>query len=126
MQPIILLLENTEMKLLRNIQNALIYAVTAIKNRYPCKIDTFHLFTKSKPTEIEYRVLNRFDARTSSIHDIVLNNSLLEKFHPSDALKLGVILAGDMLFKDNGSITYEELHEKYKLFCAEILGTEEK
>ncbi len=114
------------MKLLRNIQNALIYSVTAIKNRYPCKIDTFHLFAESKPTEIEYRVLNRFDVRIHNIHDIVLNNSLLEKFHPSDALKLGVILAGDMLFKDNESMTYEELHEKYKAFCAEILGAEEK
>ena len=124
--PITIFLEKKEMKLLNNLKDGFIYAITAIKNRYPCKIDTVHFFNEKRPTEIEYRVLNRLDVRTSNVHEIILNDSLLEKFHPADALKLGVVLVGDVLFQDRKCMTHEDLHEKYKSFCTEILGAERK
>jgi hypothetical protein len=114
------------MKLFKRVNNFFSYASASIKNRYPCKIEEIlYLYDLTQDTQIQYRVLTRFDVRIQTIQEILLDPLLIEKFHPSDGARFGFIAAADLLLKKrspNATIQVNELLKEYKavgdkMFC---------
>ncbi|MBA2650118.1 MAG: hypothetical protein H0U75_11125 [Legionella sp.] len=88
------------------------YSLESIKNRYPCKM----IFVKNivdfdKKTEIQYIAASKVNIRTSSVQDILDDPLLIEKFHPTDGVKLGFLACGEIFFKNN--ITMDESKKLY-------------
>ena len=76
------------------------YSIESVRNRYPCKIVSFHHITdESKPCKVTYRYVTRLNLRTSTFKDLLDDKLLIEKFHPTECIKLGFISAGEILFK---------------------------
>lgn len=92
------------------------YSIASIKNRYPCKIIGIKQNNNSSnvKNEIVYQAVNKINIRKSTAKDIISDSMLIEKFHPTDGVKLGFISAGEILF-DDPALTLDEikiLHRK--------------
>jgi len=97
---------------LNKIMNKYHYAVESIKNRYPCKIieiSNINVFDKS--TAIKYQAASKLHIRTATAQDILKDPLLVEKFHPTDGVKLGFIACGEILLNDN--VTIEQARKFY-------------
>lgn len=89
----------------RKLINKCYYAIESIKNRYPCKIiDVKNLDNFNIPTEIKYLAATKLNIRTATTQSILDDPLLVEKFHPTDGVKLGFLACGEILLKDNISI----------------------
>lgn len=100
--------------LFKKLINRYHYSMESIKNRYPCKIiGVKNLSDFSKPTEIQFLAATKINVRTSTTQAILDDPLLVEKFHPTDGVKLGFLACGEILLKENSSI--EEARRLYLL-----------
>ena len=78
--------------------NSIYYYFATHRNQYYCKLIGEKLNPQEKSnTIILYRLLGKRDIFEISIRELLDNRDLLEKFHPTEAVKLGAIAMGDML-----------------------------
>ncbi len=68
-----------------------------INNKYLCKLVGIEN-KKNNDTLITFTVLGRRDGHEKLLSALVKDNSLIGKFHPSDALMFGFIYFGDIYF----------------------------
>lgn len=64
-------------------------------NKFPCKLVGGFQCDKASNTTICYTILGRRDGYECKLADIVKSSSMLEKFHPTEAVKFGFIFAGE-------------------------------
>lgn len=100
-------------KTIEKLKNKFHYSIESIKNRYPCKIIKVkdHL-DKLKTTKITYQAVNRLNLRKSCIDEILNDPMIVEKFHPTDAVKLGFLAAGEILLKNKKTLS--EIQQEYE------------
>ncbi len=95
------------------------YSIESIKNRYPCKvIDIKKSNDFSTPTEIKYLAATKINIRTATAQAILDDPLLVEKFHPTDGVKLGFLACGEILLKEN--ISLEEARRLYKVITNQM------
>ncbi len=96
------------------------YAIESIKNRYPCKIIAVSDVDKhDKCAKIKYQAVTKINIRTSTAKDILDDPLLVEKFHPTDGVKLGFLACGEILLKECTSI--DEARMKFQTIINEML-----
>jgi len=87
------------MKGIIELKNRLYYKHANMRNRYPCKIikiknhDNF-----TNKTCITFQAVNKLNIISESIDSILDDPLLVEKFHPNDAIKLGLLAMGQIAF----------------------------
>jgi len=90
------------------------YSLASIRNRYPCKIVNIKQSeNESLKNKILYQAVNKVNIRSSTTKDIISDSMLVEKFHPTDCVKLGFISAGEILFGDS-ALTLDEIKNLHK------------
>lgn len=100
-------------KFINNIKNRLDYSIESIKNRYPCKIIKISWIDNSEENStVTYRAVTKLNIRQSSPKEILDDPLLIEKFHPTDCVKLSFLAAGEILLKKVNNL--EEAKELYK------------
>ena len=105
---------------IEKIKNKFYYTAESIKNRYPCKIITVKNYLDlKKPTKITYQAVTRFNLRESPIDDILNDLMIIEKFHPTDGVKLGFLAAGEILLKSGKSL--DEIQAQYEKIASSML-----
>ncbi len=98
--------------LFKKLINRYHYSLESIKNRYPCKIiDVKNLDDFSALTEIKYLAATKINIRTATAQSILDDPLLVEKFHPTDGVKLGFLACGEILLKED--ISLEEARKLY-------------
>lgn len=98
------------------------YKMMSVQNRYPCMlIGEKHLYD-CKTTIIQYVVKSKRDVVYEINIDELLNDPLLiEKFHPTQAVKIGCIAMGNILY----STPETEIKQKYEHIMENMLNTSE-
>ncbi len=110
-------------KFVSGIINRYYYAFESIKNRYPCRIlRILDLEDLNKTTKIKYQAVTKINICTASIKDVLEDPMLVEKFHPTDAIKLGFLACGEVLLRDCKTI--EEVRQRFKKISQEMLPNE--
>lgn len=91
--------------LLDRLKNRFYYSVESIKNRYPCKIvkvkDEANF---DKGTQITYQAVSKLNLREVPLKELIDDSMLIEKFHPTDCIKLGFLCAADILIKKSSNL----------------------
>ena len=101
------------MSIVRNIKNHFYYALASIKNRYPCKIIKVKDAAQfDKPAVITYRAVTKYNLRKCNAEELLEDQVLIEKFHPTDGVKLGFLAAGEILLKQKNS-SIKDIRNKY-------------
>ncbi len=107
-------------KFLARLKNKFYYASDSIKNRYPCRIIKVNNYLDfDKNTKIIYKAVTRFNIRESRIDEILDDPMIVEKFHPTDCVKLGFLAACDILLKNNDEI--EIIRKNYEKIAKSML-----
>jgi hypothetical protein len=84
----------------------------SIRNRYPCKIiGVANLNDFSKKTSITYQAATKINIRTSLTKDVLDDPLLVEKFHPTDCIRLSFLAFGELIL--SGELSIEEAKERY-------------
>ena len=86
------------------LKNKFCYSIESIKNRYPCKlikVKNHDIFDKK--TIVTYQAVSRFNLREATLENILNDPMIVEKFHPTEAVKLGFLSAGEILLKNDKS-----------------------
>lgn len=97
---------------LSKISNRYHYAMESIRNRYPCKIvGVTNIDTFEKKTKVTFQAATKNNIRTSLVKDIIEDPLLVEKFHPTDSIRLSFVAFGELILSDTLSI--EEARERY-------------
>ena len=97
---------------LLKIANRYHYTMESIRNRYPCKIISVeNLSDFSKKSIIRYQAAVKLNVCSSPVKNILDDPLLIEKFHPTDGVRLGFLSFGELILKDGISI--EEAKELY-------------
>ena len=92
----------------------------SIKNRYPCKIIAVtDAKVYDKIAKVKYQAATKINIRISPVKDILDDPLLVEKFHPTDGVKLGFLACGELLLKDCSSI--DEAKEKFQKIIHQML-----
>lgn len=100
-------------KMFDYVKNKSIYFLESIKNRFPCRLVKIqHLIEMDKKIIITYQAATKLNIRKTNIRDLMEDNLLIEKFHPTDCIKLGFLAASEILLKESRS--FEEAKENYK------------
>ena len=98
--------------MLRKLINRYHYSIESIKNRYPCKIIQIKKINDfSAPTEVQFLAATKINVRTATAQAILDDPLLVEKFHPTDGVKLGFLACGEILLKENASL--DEVRQLY-------------
>ena len=74
------------------------------KNKYPCRLVGENTENKTNGTTIIFTVLGKRDGYKKLLSDLISNKDLLNKFHPTEAVKFGFIYMGDTLFEHTNQI----------------------
>jgi hypothetical protein len=100
-------------KVIERIKNYFYYMGDSIKNRYPCRIVKIkgHL-TWMENTSITYQAGSKFNLRELRIDEILEDQMIVEKFHPTDCVKLGFLSASEILLKNEKTI--HEIRRDYE------------
>ncbi len=99
--------------LLRKVKNKFTYSVESIRNRYPCKLIKIKNHTDfDRKTLVTYRAVTRFNLRELTLEEILNDQMIVEKLHPTDAVKLGFLSAAEIFLKNDKSIT--EIKQDYQ------------
>lgn len=69
-----------------------------IKNKYPCKLVGTKKTRNTHETIIIFTILGKREGYNITLNEIISNKELLEKFHPTEAVKFGFISLGDVFF----------------------------
>ena len=104
---------------LSNAVNSFYYYTAARANRYPCKLVGEKLTDDAKTTHIIYRIVGKKGIHEISIPDLLDDEKLLARFHPTEAVKFGAIAVGDVLF----NIPEEEKIKKIKMMKRKMLSS---
>jgi len=72
-----------------------------IKNTYPFKLVGGKSNNNGINTTITYTILGKREGHEKKLHELVNNIELIEKFHPTEAIKFGFIALGDSLFSSS-------------------------
>lgn len=70
------------------------------KNKYSFRLVGGRFNKETYNTTITYTILGKRNGHEKSLHDLIGNNELIEKFHPTEAVKFGFISSGDALFSN--------------------------
>lgn len=98
--------------IIRKIISKYYYSLESIKNRYPCKIIAVKNIDKfDAPVDIKFIAATKINIRKLQVQEILSDPLLIEKFHPTDSVKLGFLACGEILLKDN--MTIEEARKLY-------------
>jgi hypothetical protein len=101
------------MSIFGKVKDKIIYSFESIKNRYPCRIIKIkNLVDFDKSTLVTYQAVTRFNLRELKLESILDNPMLIEKFHPTDAVKLGFLSAAEILLKNDK--TFDEMKLDYQ------------
>ena len=107
-------------KIISGIKDRYYYAIESIKNRYPCKIIAIsNIAHHDKPAEIKYQAVTKINVRSSTAKEILNDPLLVEKFHPTDGVKLGFLACGEILLKECATI--EDARNKFQLIMHRML-----
>ncbi|HSW68655.1 MAG TPA: hypothetical protein VLI69_00675 [Gammaproteobacteria bacterium] len=68
------------------------------ENKYPCKLVASKTTHKKNCTTIVFTILGKREGHEKSLSSLLADNELLEKFHPTEAIKFGFIDFGDSKF----------------------------
>lgn len=82
--------------MIENIINWIKNVFSSDELRYSCVL-VGEKYNDKNETIIVYRIRNRPDVYETSLEELVTSPWIIEKFHPTDALKLGIIVCGDIL-----------------------------
>ena len=104
--------------IISNIKDRFYYTLESIKNRYPCKIIKIKNIENLGEARIIYRAVTKYNIRECSAKDIIDDPLLLEKFHPTDCIKLSFLAAGEILLKKVNSL--DEAKDLYKKIISEM------
>lgn len=89
------------------------YKIESIKNRYPCKIVNIqNLGCSEKEPNIIYCAGSKINIRESTAKEILDDPLLIEKFHPTDGVKLGFIAFGQLILKEKNDDAQINLYKK--------------
>lgn len=89
----------------KRIINRYYYSLESIKNRYPCKIiNVKNIRCFDKQTEVQFIAASKVNVRLATPQDILNDALLVEKFHPTDGVKLGFLACGELLLRQNLSL----------------------
>lgn len=69
-----------------------------IKNTYTCKLVGAKQGHENSETIIIYTILGKREGYEKTLRELIINKELIEKFHPTEAIKFGFISLGDILF----------------------------
>ena len=69
------------------------------RNHYPYKLIGERISTDHLNTIVLYRILGKKGIFEIKLDELLRDPKFLEKFHPMDAVKFGVITLSDVLFK---------------------------
>ncbi|OGT31566.1 MAG: hypothetical protein A3E87_00240 [Gammaproteobacteria bacterium RIFCSPHIGHO2_12_FULL_35_23] len=99
--------------LFNKLKDRLYYSAESIKNRYPCRIIRIkNELVMNKTTHIIYQAVTKLNLRELALKELVNDPLLIEKFHPTDCIKLGFLSAGELLIKNATNL--EEARENYR------------
>lgn len=108
------------MNILRKVKNKFTYSMESIKNRYPCKLIKIKNHTNfDQTTLVTYRAVTRFNLRELTLEEILNDPMIIEKFHPTDAVKIGFMSAAEIFLKNDKSIT--EIRQDYQKIVTNML-----
>lgn len=91
------------------------YHISSLRNYYPCKLVGEIEVDGENKTLIRYRTLGKRDTYTIPIQELLEDRDLIEKFHPTEAIKFGAIAMGDILLslpEDKRQQKFEEIKQK--------------
>lgn len=96
------------------------YSMLSLRNRYPCLlVGEKHLYDK-QTTIIQYVIKSkRNTVYEISIEELLNDPLLIEKFHPTQAVKIGCIAMGDILY----TIPEDQQRQKYQAIMSNMLKT---
>lgn len=97
-------------QLCERIKNTYYYAIESVRNRYPCKIIKVTFADEMTPAKIKYMAASKINIRETTTNDILDDPLLVEKFHPTDGVKLGFLAFGEIILNQNNSIEYAKEH----------------
>lgn len=107
--------------LFKRIINTYHYKLESIKNRYPCKIiDVINIDSTTEETLIKYIAASKINIRESTAKEILDDPLLIEKFHPTDGVKLGFIAFGQTILNNNDSL--DESRKNYKKIARNLFN----
>lgn len=91
------------------------YHYLSIKNRYPCRVVGERVDPKNRGTVVIYKVLPKKEEFEINLRDLLDQPLLIEKFHPTEAIRLGFMAFGDLFFnqtKEKAFTEYQNIIEK--------------
>ena len=97
------------------------YMFASIKNRFPCRIIGEKNIYEKRDTTIIYNILTKITPYEITVKKLLNDPLLLEKFSSQDAVKLGFIACGDIMF----NLPENERLEKYREITQKMLNKEE-
>ena len=86
------------------------YHFLSIKNRYPCRITAERIDPLTQETNVVYRVSPRRDEFEIKLKSLLDQPLLIEKFHPTETIRLGFMAFGDIFFNQSK----EDAHKQYQ------------
>ena len=108
-------------KMVEKLKNKFYYSIDSIRNRYPCKlIKIKNHYDINKKTMITYQAVNRLNVRESTLENILNDAMIIEKFHPTEAVKIGFLSAGEILLKSGKS--FEEVRSNYEKIISHMFS----
>lgn len=113
------------LKFMKKMVNRYHYSIASIKNRYPCKIIKIKdICDLSKSPSITYQAVTKLNICKKTVKEILDDPVLVEKFHPTDAVKFGFIAFGDILLNEGSTI--EESRVIFKKIAKEMFSDLER
>lgn len=109
------------MNVLGKVKNRFSYFVESIRNRYPCKlIKVKNHLDFDRKTLVIYQAVTRFNLRELGLEEILNNPMIIEKFHPTDAVKIGFLSAAEILLKNDKTLA--EIKSDYEKIAANMFS----
>lgn len=106
-----------------NLTGKIQYWAALKRNVYHCKLVGEKQNNKDKyNTIILYRFIGKRDIFEIAIKDLLENRELLEKFHPTEAIKFGAIAMGDTLFREDPQAIKQRFDEIKKKMLESTKG----
>lgn len=90
------------------------YHYLSIKNRYPCRVVGERINSKTQETIVIYKVSPRKEEFEINLKDLLDQPLLIEKFHPTEAIRLGFMAFGDIFFNQPKEFAYEKYQTMVK------------
>ena len=98
-------------RILKNLKLKYDYFSESIKNRYPCKIISIENKNDfNKPCVVTFRYVTRLNIRKSTLQQMLDDSMLIEKFHPTDCIKLGFLAASEILVNEKTDTKIKKIY----------------